>query len=138
MLGAVLMLWGCTSPESPEVVVEDADAMLYLQAGLQPENLLFPEYLLMPDFELDQHGRIPDTTVVGVELTTRLDLETTLRRCHDMLSSNGWKMTGEEGAEHAFRLLVEKKGDLMEIRAVQGSGPTQLFILYRPNARTRL
>ena len=89
----------------------------------------------MVDFELDQHGRIPASTVVGVDLKTKLDLETTLRRFKDMLTSHGWNITREEVAEHSFRLLAGMKGESMEIRAVQGSGPTQIFVLYRPSSK---
>lgn len=134
-LGIVLLLCGCATTEPPPVVVEDADAMLYLGAGLQPENLLFPEYLLMADFELDQHGRIPASSVVGIDLKTKLDLETTLRRFSDMLASHGWSIAQEEVTEHSFRLLLGMKGESLEIRAVQGSGPTQIFVLYRPAAK---
>ncbi len=131
-LGIVLLLCGCTTTEQPLVVVEDADAMLHLGSELRPENLLFPEYLLMADFELDQHGRIPGSTVVGGDLKTELDLKTTLRRFNDLLASNGWSITKQEVAEDFFRLLATMKGDTLEIRAVQGSGPTQVFILYQP------
>ena len=109
--------------------------MLHLGGQVRPENLLFPEYLLMVDFELDQHGRIPASTVVGIDLKTKLDLETTLRRFKDMLTSHGWNITQEEVAEHSFRLLAGMKGESLEIRAVQGSGPTQIFVLYRPSSK---
>ena len=129
-IGIMLLLYGCSTP--PPAVVEDADAMLHLGGTLRPEILLFPEYLLMPDFELDQHGRIPGSTVVGADLKTKLDLETTRLRFNDMLASHGWSITQEEVAKHSFRLLAAMKGESLEIRAVHGSGPTQIFVLYRP------
>lgn len=115
--------------------MEDADAMLHLGNVLRPENLLFPEYLLMPDFELDQHGQIPGSSVVGVDLTTKLDLKTTQRQFNDMLAFHGWSIAREEVTESSFRLLAIMKGDSLEIRAVQGSGPTQIFVLYRPSEK---
>lgn len=108
--------------------------MIHLGEQVRPENLFFPEYLLMADFELDQHGRIPASTVVGVDLKTKLDVETTLQRFKDILTSHGWNITQEEVAEHSFRLLAGMKGESLEIRAVQGSGPTQIFVLYRPSS----
>lgn len=131
-LGVVLLLYGCSTTEPPVAVVEDADAMLHLGGELRPEYLLFPEYLLMSDFELDQHGRIPGSTVVGADLKTKLDLETTRLRFNDMLASQGWNITQEEAEERSFRLLAAMNGESLEIRAVQGSGPTQVFVLYRP------
>lgn len=128
-----LLLCGCKTAEPPpEAVVEEADAMIHLGAELRPEILYFPDYLLMADFELDQHGRIPESTVVGVELKTKLDLATTLQRITEMLTSHEWRITGEEMEEHAFRLLAAMKGESLEIRAVQGTGPTHVFMLYRP------
>jgi len=135
-LGAVLLLCGCTTP--PPVVVEEDEAMLHLDAQLRPENLLFPEYLLMAGFELDQHGWIPGSTVVGVDLKTELDLKTALQQFSGVLASNGWAITKEEVAKHSFRMMAAMKGDALEIRAVQGSGSTQVFILYQPRPETRL
>lgn len=106
--------------------------MLHLGTDLRPENLFFPEYLFMGDFELDQHGMIPGSTLVGVDLKTKLDLNSSLQRFKDMLALKGWSITSEEVVEHSFCLLAKKKGETLEIRAVQGSGPTQVFILYQP------
>jgi hypothetical protein len=50
----LLLLCGCAT-EPPPAVVEEADTMLHLGANLRPENLFFPEYLFLADFELDQH-----------------------------------------------------------------------------------
>lgn len=138
-LGVVLLLCGCTTTEQPAVVVvEEDDAKPHPDAQLRPENLSFPEYLLMADFELDQHGRIPGSTVVGVDLKTKLDLKTTRQRFSSVLASNGWTISKEEIAEHSFRLMAAMKGDALEIRAVQGSGVTQVFLLYQPRPGTRL
>ena len=133
-LGVVLLLCGCTTPEQPAAVVEEDEAMLHLSAQLRPENLLFPEYLFMADFELDQHGQIPGSTVVGADLKTELDLKSTRQRFSSVLASNGWVIAKNEVAEQSFRMMAAMKGDALEIRAVQGSGPTQVFILYQPRA----
>ena len=138
-LGVVLLLLcACSTPEPPAVVAEEDEAMLHPDAQLRPENLLFPEYLFMADFELDQHGRIPGSTVVGADLKTELDLKPTLQRFSSVLASNGWTIAKEEVAEQSFRMMAAMKGDTLEIRAVQGSGPTQVFILYQPRSGTRL
>lgn len=131
-LGIVLLLCACATMEQEPVVVEEEEAMTHLGPNLRPENLFFPEYLFMPDFELDQHGRIPGSSVVGAGLQTRLGLQATLQLFSDMLATNGWAITSEEVAGHSFRLLGDMKGDALEIRAVQGTGPTQVFILYQP------
>jgi len=134
-LGAVLLLCGCATTEQSPVVV-DADTMLYLDPQLRPENLLFPEYLFMADFELDQHGWIPGSSVVGVDLKTKLDLMTTLQQFTDVLALKGWSITKEEVMDRSFRLLAAMKGEALEIRGVRGSGPTQVFILYQPDPET--
>jgi len=134
LFGVVLSLCGCTTPEPSAVVVEEDEAMLHLDAQLRPENLFFPEYLILAGFELDQHGRIPGSNVVGAGLETKLDLKIVLQQFNDLVASKGWTITGEEVMKRSFRLLAAMKGDALEIRAVQGSGPTQVFILYCPKA----
>ncbi|MEN8254986.1 MAG: hypothetical protein ABFR33_05895 [Verrucomicrobiota bacterium] len=131
-LGIVLLLCGCTTPEQPAVVVMEDETKLHPGAQVRPKNLLFPEYLFMADFELDQHGRIPGSSVIGADLKTELDLKTTRQRFSSVLASNGWAIVKNEVAEQSFRMTAAMKGDALEIRAVQGSGPTQVFILYQP------
>ena len=126
----LLLLCSCATKPEPAVVVEE-EAMLHLGANLRPETLFFPEYLFMADFEIDQHGRIPDSPWVGADLKTKLGLPVVFRRFNDVLVTMGWDTTVLESAEHAFRLQATLKGDTLEIRAVQGSGPTQVFILYQ-------
>lgn len=132
---AFLFLSGCATPDAPAVVKEE-DVMLFLEPGLRPETLLFPEYLFLEGLELDQHGRIPETAWIGAGLKTREDLKTIMRQYNRVLASKGWQVTKAEIAEQSFRLLATSKGDRLEIRAVQGSGPTQVFILYKPDTRT--
>jgi len=106
--------------------------MIHLGANLRPENLLFPEYLFMTDFELDQHGRVPKSSWVGAGLKTKLGLQVVFQRFNDVLAFKGWKTTVLESSKHAFRLRAALKEDTLEVRGVQGTGPTQVFILYRP------
>ena len=110
--------------------------MLFLEPGLRPESLLFPEYLLLYGLELDQHGRIPQSSLIGVGLKTKMELNTVLHRYNKVLAIEGWQITKAEMAKKSFRLLAAMKGETLEIRAVQGSGPTQVFILYQPGAET--
>jgi hypothetical protein len=130
LLGSV----SCRTPGPPEAVVEEDEAMPYLGPGLRPEILLFPEYLFMDGFELDQHGRIPQSELIGVDLKTSQDLKTVLRRFNHLLVSSGWTISKAEVAAQSFRLLAAMQDETLEVRGVQGSGPTQVFILYRPAA----
>lgn len=131
---ALLLLLGCASTEKPAVVQEE-DVMLFLKPGLRPESLLFPEYLLLYGLELDTHGRIPQSPLIGVGLNTEMGLKTVLHRYNAVLANQGWQITKAEMAKQSFRLLASMKGETLEIRAVQGTGPTQVFILYKPDAR---
>ena len=61
-----------------------------------------------------------------------LDLNTVHQRFAELLVSKGWKINKTEELEQSFRLMASMKGEAVEIRAVQGTGATQVFILYRP------
>jgi hypothetical protein len=126
------LLWGCSS--TPEIVVQDEDAMLYLDPFLRPDIYLFPDYLFMEDFEIDQHGRIPETTLVGIDLKTDLAVKVVLRQFNNVLANNGWIISKAEIAKQSFRLLADMKDETLEVRAVQGSGPTQVFVLYQSSS----
>ncbi len=132
-LGIVALLAGCATTEPP-AVEEEAEVLLYLEPWLRTEPLLFPEYLLMDGFELDQHGGIPSTTLGAGGLKTELDLKAVQQRFEGLLVSKGWKINGIDELEQSFRLMASMKGETLEIRAVQGTGDTQVFILYRPAA----
>ena len=128
------LLVSCATTE-PMAVVDDNEVLLYLEPDLRPEPLLFPEYLLMADFEIDQHGRIPNSTLVCADIKTTLNLETTHLRFNKLLISKDWIIVKDENAEHFFRLLATKQGESLEIRAVQGTAPpVQVFLLYRPES----
>lgn len=130
-----MLLSGCATYQplsAPEPVIDPAAAMEYLEPGLRPEVLLFPEYLMLESFELNQHGRIPETELIGAGIKTRLGLTIARRRFMDQLDANGWNTTKVEIEAHSFRLMAEKPLETIEIRGVQGVGPTEIFMLYRP------
>lgn len=133
-VAAWLVCAGCaTPPESVGPVVAKDEVLTFLDGGIRPEVLLFPEYLLMEDFELSQHGRIPGTTLIGADMKSDVGLGETRRRYTDLLASMGWKTDRVEIGKQSFRMLLSKKREgEVEIRAVQGSGATQVFLLYTP------
>ena len=134
LIGSLLMA-GCATVEEPEVVVDDTEVLLYLEKDLRPEPLLFPEYLLMENFEIDQHGRIPNSSLVCAGLKTKLDLAAARQHFDQLLASKGWNTIQSESTENSFRLLTAKKGESLEIRAVQGTAPpVQILLLYRPGS----
>ena len=129
---ACLLIAGCMAPKEPaEPVVDAAETLTFLEAGLRPEVLLFPDYLLMEDFQLFQHGRITQTNLIGAGMKTDFDLATVRRQFSDVLASKGWKTDKMEMGKQSFRQMASLQGETLEIRAVQGTGPTQVFILYR-------
>lgn len=135
LLPIYLTVAGCALPEEPiEPVVDASETLTFLEAGLRPEELFFPEYLLMEDYQLFQHGWIPQTNLVGAGIRTQQDLVIVRRQFGEVLASNGWKTERMEIGKQSFRLMASLKGETVEIRAVQGTGPTQVFILFRtPN-----
>ena len=131
-------LAGCATPPEPvEPVVDRSAVMTILGHDVRPENILFPEYLLMQDFELGEHGRIPATSLVGAGMSSALDLNTVRRRYIDLLASEGWHTDKMEIGRQSFRLMASLEGATVEIRAVQGEGPVQVFLLYRPGMETK-
>lgn len=131
--GFLVLLTGCVAPEPPaEPVVDPAAAMEFLEPGLRPEVLLFPEYMLMEEYELNQHGRIPETELIGAGLRTKLSLATVRKEYSDALDAEGWSTTSMEIDRQAFRLIARLNDQDVEIRAVQGTGATEVFILYHP------
>jgi len=130
---AVLLLAGCQTREDPRPpLVNVEDSMLYLDPGLRPEVLLFPEYFLMEGFELNQHGRIPQTSLIGGGMRAKLGLRTVRNRFGDALDAHGWTVDKMEIGKQSFRLTASFKEEEVEIRGVQGRGATQVFILYQP------
>lgn len=127
------VLSACVAPEEPlEPVVDVAAAMEFLESGLRPERILFPEYFLMEGVELQDHGRIPGTMLIGAGMKTRLGLASVRRAFNDQLDANGWTTDNVEIESKSFRMMASLKKETVEIRAVQGSGPTQIYLLYEP------
>jgi hypothetical protein len=133
-LSMVLILSGCSTsqPNIPPLIIEEEDTMIHLEADLRPDTFLFPEYFFMEDFELDQHGHIPDTSLIGIDLKTKLELKEAMRRFNKMLMQEGWTIMKANIQPQFFHLEATKEKESLEIRAVQGTGPTQLFVLYKP------
>ncbi|MBT8042775.1 MAG: hypothetical protein KJN98_06360 [Pontiella sp.] len=130
----VSLLAGCVAPQkSEEPVVVEAETMTFLEAGLRPEVLLFPDYLLLEDFELTRHGRIPETSLVGAGMQTKMDLKITHRRLSNVLTAKGWRIDRTEVGSQSYRLMATLDGESLEVRSVKGTGATQVFILYQPN-----
>ena len=65
-------------------------------------------------------------------MMTGLDLASTLQRYNEVLDAHGWAITQQEIASQSFRLMAELNDDWLEIRAVQGTGMTRVFLLYQP------
>jgi hypothetical protein len=124
-----LALAGCASAPV-EMEAEDAPV---LEEPPQPV-VLFPDYLLMDGFDLNDHGIIPDTGLIGADMTVAEDLAAVRSRISERLSVHKWTTDKMEIGRQYFRLLASHAGEEIEIRAVQGTGPTQIFLLYRPGA----
>jgi hypothetical protein len=133
LLISVAALAGCKTNEEPaEPVVNIAETMMFLEPGLRPEVLLFPEYLMMEDFELQQHGRIPESKLIGAAMSSQLGLQQVRGRFDEALTKQGWTIDKVEIGRRSFLLMATLKQDGIEIRAVQGTGRAQIFILYEP------
>ncbi|MDF7823416.1 hypothetical protein P4B35_05285 [Pontiellaceae bacterium B12227] len=132
-LALTALLFGCSTPmQTPEPVIDQDAAMEFLEPGLRPEVLLFPDYLMMEGFELHQHGRVPGAELVGAGMRSKMSLAVIHGRLLDILDSNGWKTTKLEIEGKSFRMLAAHGLEHIEIRGVQGTGPTEVFMLYRP------
>jgi len=129
----VPVLAGCVGPARPvEPVVDQDESMEFLERGLRPEILLFPQYLLMDGFELNQHGRIPSSSLVGGGLKTAFGLSMARSRFSDVLVANHWTIENVEIGKGSFRIMASLAAESIEIRGVQGRGPTEIFILFQP------
>jgi hypothetical protein len=122
--GFVLALAGCVSEP---IMVEDAPVM----EAPRPD-VLFPDYLLMDGFKLNDQGHIPGTGLIGGDMTVAQDLATVRRLISEQLSVHQWTTDKMEIGRQYFRILASHAGEEIEIRVVQGTGPTQVFLLYHP------
>ena len=129
---------GCASNKAsePEAVVDVDRSLAYLGPEVRPENLLFPDFLFTDDLALGQHGRIPGTPLIGAGMTGKKPLKEFSHRYTRLLAQNGWSVTLAEFSPHAFRLQATTGSEALEIRGVQGTGPTCLFLLYHPSSAT--
>jgi hypothetical protein len=100
----------------------------------QKPPVLFPDYLLMDRFKLNDHGVITGTGVIGADMTVEEDLATVRGLISERLAVHKWNTDKMEIGRQYFRLLASHGNETLEIRAVQGTGPTQVFLLYRPAA----
>lgn len=128
-VAVALLLSGCQTavPSSPVVAVDSPS-----EQELKSKYLVSPEFPFMEGFEIDQYGRIPETTLIGADLDTELDLKTILKRFNELLVSDGWNISKAEVSKTSFRLVAFSEDEMVEIRAVQGTGPTHVFVLYQP------
>ncbi len=134
--GAILVaavLSGCVAPHEPAAPAVDLnETLLFLGPGLHPEKLLFPEYLFFEGAQIGQHGRIPRSRWIGAGLSAPEDIKQLRKRYSDVLSARGWVIERMEVGRQSFRLEASMNGKKIELRGVQGSGPTELFLLYFP------
>ncbi len=134
-VSGLLFIAGCqtVTPQQDEPrIVDKSQSMVFLDPILQPEVLLFPEYLLMEGFEIQQHGRIPESRLIGAGMTSRAGIKTVFKELNSVLVANGWTASKMELHQKSFRILAENKGEQLEIRVVQGGGKSHLFLLYQP------
>ena len=127
MVAVCHLLAGCASAPV-EMMEDDAPGM---EEPSQPP-VLFPDYLLMEGFSLNDHGIIPGTGLIGADMTVAEDLAAVRTLISEQLSVHEWTTDKMEIGRQYFRLLASHAGEEIEIRAVQGTGPTQVFLLYRP------
>lgn len=130
---------GCTTPAPSPAIQHNQEVMICLGEDMCPESFLFPSYLMMEDFELCEHGRIPGSdTLVGVDLVATIKLKEVLRRYNHMLPRHNWSVTKAEISKQTFRLKAVREDAWLEISAVQGSGSTHLLILYQKESSQTL
>jgi hypothetical protein len=98
-----------------------------------PPAVLFPDYLLIDGFKLNDHGRIAGTALIGADMTVAQDLGPVRILISDQLTIHEWRTDKMEIGRQYFRVLASHGGEEIEIRAVQGTGPTQVFLLYQPS-----
>jgi hypothetical protein len=122
-----LALAGCISAP---VLVEDDVPVLESPRPIT----LFPDYLLIEGFKLNDQGHIPGTGLIGADMTVAQELGAVRSLVSEKLSLHQWTTDKMEIGRQYFRLLASHTGEEIEIRAVQGTGPTQVFLLYRPSA----
>jgi hypothetical protein len=133
-----VLMAGCQNTDTGDLHIDETEVMVFIDSGLRPEVLLFPDYLLPEDYELDQHGRIPGTSLVGAGMKVGKGIRQVEAQFGNLLSQKEWTVSARESSDQSFRLMADhSSGSYVEIRGVQGTGPTHIFILFRPEATTR-
>ena len=130
-----LLLAGCVSTpsQSPLPSVEKlSDVLLFLDPEMKVEPILFPRYLLMNSVEINRHGRISSTDLVGAGLLFRENIDAAKNRLLDRLHKKGWEVIQRDESSLWFRFILIHQGDWLELRGVQGAESTPVFLLYRP------
>jgi hypothetical protein len=122
-----LALAGCMSP--PIQMEEDASVVVP-----PPPVALFPDCFLMEGFTLNDQGHISGTGLIGADMTVLQDVGAVRSLISEQLSLHEWTTDKMEIGRQYFRVLASHAGEEVEIRAVQGTGPTQVFLLYKPSA----
>ena len=127
ILPVCIALAGCTSV--PMQMEEETPVM-------EPPRpiALFPDYFHMGGFKLNDQGHIPGSGLIGADMTVEQDLGAVRSLISEQLSLHEWTTDKMEIGRQYFRVLASYAGEGIEIRAVQGTGPTQVFLLYRPAA----
>jgi len=123
-----LMLAGCVSAPIP--VAEEAPTVVEPQRPAA----LFPECFFIEGSKLNDQGHIPGTGLIGGDMTVEMDLSAVRSLFAEQLSAHAWTTDKMEIGRQYFRIMASHAGEEIEIRSVQGTGPTQVFILYRPPA----
>ena len=129
IVSACLALAGCASGPVEMENEDDAPA-----AAPPAPVVLFPDYLHIEGFKLNDQGHIPGTGLIGADMTVAQELGAVRNLVSDQLSLHTWTTDKMEIGRQYFRVLASHAGEEIEIRAVQGTGPTQVFLLYRPAA----
>lgn len=125
------LLAGCASDRSNNKVFLDRAPIVVEGADGTLEPILFPDYFLLEESRLNDHGRIPRTNLIGAGMTCPLDLSEVRVNYGDVLHYYGWETERLEMGQQYFRIMASRGGEAVEIRGVQGSsGPTQIFLLY--------
>ena len=140
LCAGVGVLSGCkttpTNPKNNSVRKKSDLAMKELDAEIPKQKILFPEYFILKECTLDQHGQLPNSIFIAANLHSERPFKSLFHEYHALFSKKGWSVKKMELGKRSFRFLAEKKPDKIEIRVVQGIKHTQIFILFTPALKT--
>ena len=63
-------------------------------------------------------------------MTAAQDISSVRNLIEEQLSLHDWTTDKLEIGRHHFRVMASRGAEEVEIRAVQGTGPTRIFLLY--------